>query len=145
VGIAAHEAGHALQHAHGYAPLAIRNAAVPVASFGAPVGGVLIMIGFLIASATSGQSGWASNLIWLGIALFGATVFFQIVNLPVEFNASSRAKAQLAALGIVHEHNMPYVNSVLNAAAWTYVAATLQSILVLAYYIFRVAGSSNRD
>ena len=133
VGIAAHEAGHAIQDAHAYAPLVVRNAAVPVASFGSGMGMMLIMAGAMLQ---------AMLLIKLGILLFGAVVFFQLVNLPVEFNASTRAKQQLASLGIVNSDEMRYVNKVLSAAALTYVAATLQAVLILAYYIFRFAGSS---
>lgn len=128
VGIAAHEAGHALQHAMGYAPLAIRNAAVPAANFGSGFSMILFMIG-LIAH-------W-SLLLWVGIGLFGCVVFFQLVNLPVEFNASSRAKRQLVALGIIDQEGLRYVSKVLDAAAWTYVAATLQSLLTLLYLLSR--------
>jgi Zn-dependent membrane protease YugP len=133
VGIAAHEAGHAIQDARAYAPLVVRNAAVPLAGFGSNFSFILIMVGALIS--------W-SNLITIGIALFGAVVFFQIVNLPVEFNASSRAKTQLVELGIVPVQEMRYVNKVLNAAALTYVAATLQAVLTLLYLLMRF---SNRD
>ena len=133
VGIAAHEAGHALQHAHGYAPLAIRNAAVPVASFGSGLGVGLIFLGYFMQFLP---------LIWIGIGLFACVVFFQLVNLPVEFNASNRAKAQLVSLGIVPAQEMAHVNSVLNAAAWTYVAATLQSVMILLYYVTRFTGGS---
>ena len=133
VGIAAHEAGHAIQDAKGYAPLVIRNAAVPVASFGSGVSIVLIIIGAILA---------LPPLIWLGIMFFGGIVFFQVVNLPVEFNASSQAKAQLAQLGIVDPQGMAYVDKVLGAAAMTYVAATLQSILTLLYYIMVFTGGS---
>ena len=135
VGIAAHEAGHAIQHAHGYAPLVIRNAAVPIASFGTGISGLLLMLGLLMN---------APYLLWGGIIAFAGFVFFQLVNLPVEFNASSRAKAELVGLGIVRHQDMGAVNSVLNAAALTYVAATLQSVLTLLYYIFR-ATSQSRD
>lgn len=130
VGIAAHEAGHALQHAEAYAPLVVRNAAVPAANFGSSLGMLLLFFGLAMA---------LQPLIWAGIALFAGVVFFQVVNLPVEFNASSRARQQLAALGIVDPEGMYYVSRVLNAAALTYVAATLQAILTLAYYIFRAA------
>jgi Zn-dependent membrane protease YugP len=135
VGIAAHEAGHALQDAHGYAPLVIRNAAVPAASFGSGISWLLLVLGVIFTNP---------YLLWAGIAAFGAVVFFQLVNLPVEFNASSRAKAELVGLGIVRHQEMGAVNSVLNAAALTYVAATLQSVLTLLYYIMR-ANSSSRD
>jgi len=128
VGIAAHEAGHALQDARNYAPLVIRNAAVPAANFGTNFSFILLIIG-LIANLPA--------LLWVGIGLFSCVVFFQVINLPVEFNASTRAKQQLVALGIVAEHDMVYVRRVLNAAAWTYVAATLQAILTLLYFIMR--------
>jgi Zn-dependent membrane protease YugP len=128
VGIAAHESGHALQDAHAYAPLTIRNLAVPAASFGSGFGIYMMLFGAIFSFAP---------LLWAGIILFACVVFFQVVNLPVEFNASSRAKAQLVSLGIVPQDEMVYVNRVLNAAAWTYVAATLQSIMILLYYLTR--------
>ncbi len=84
-------------------------------------------------------------LIWLGIALFSAFVAFQIVNLPVEFNASARAKVQLVSLGIINEEELHYVSKVLNAAALTYVASTLQAIMTLLYYLTLVTGNRDRD
>jgi Zn-dependent membrane protease YugP len=135
VGIAAHEAGHAIQHAHGYVPLTIRNLAVPVANFGTGISGLLLFLGIIMN---------VPGLLWAGIIAFSGFVFFQLINLPVEFNASSRAKAELVGLGIVRHQEMGAVNSVLNAAALTYVAATLQSVLTLLYYILR-ATSSSRD
>jgi uncharacterized protein len=134
VGIAAHEAGHAIQDAHAYAPLYVRNAIVPVAGFGSQAGIWMILIGMLLK--------FNPFLIMLGIGLFTTFVVFQVVNLPVEFNASSRAKAQLVGLGIVNDSELVYVNKVLNAAALTYVAATLQAILTLLYYVWRF--SDNR-
>ncbi len=134
VGIAAHEAGHAIQDARQYAPLVIRNAAVPAAGFGTNVSWVLIFIGIFFSALW-----WLS---WIGIALFSCVVFFQLVNLPVEFNASSRAKAQLVQLGVVNQQELAYVDKVLAAAAWTYVAATLQAIAQLLYFLMRVAGGS---
>jgi hypothetical protein len=131
VGIAAHESGHALQDAQHYPAVVIRNAAVPAASFGSSISYVLILAGFFLQTGV---------LIWAGIGLFACVVFFQLVNLPVEFNASSRAKAQLVALGIVDQQQLHYVNKVLDAAAWTYVAATLQSVLTLLYYVSRFSG-----
>jgi hypothetical protein len=141
VGIAAHEAGHALQDAFGYAPLTIRNAAVPIANFGGSISFLLLIVGIGIGLQTL----LGTALFWAGIAAFSGLVFFQVVNLPVEFNASSRAKDQLVQLGIVHPQEMRYVEKVLNAAALTYVAATLQSIMVLLYYLLRFAGSGHRD
>ena len=131
VGIAAHEAGHAVQDAVGYLPLVVRNFAVPAASFGSGASMLLLLLGFLF------NWGW---MIGLGILLFSCVVFFQVVNLPVEFNASRRAKALLVEYGIVKQQEMAPVNSVLNAAALTYVAATLQAILQLLYFIMLFTG-----
>jgi hypothetical protein len=137
VGVAAHEAGHALQDAHRYAPLTLRNAAVPVANFGGGISMFLIVAGFMMQ---------LPHLIWFGIAAFSGLVFFQLINLPVEFDASRRAKDQLAELGIVPRQDQAYVSSVLNAAAWTYVAGTLQSVLTLLYYVIHFGGAgSDRD
>lgn len=136
VGIAAHEAGHAIQDAVGYAPLTIRNAAVPVANFGGGISMILLIAGLFMHLPV---------LFWAGIALFSGTVFFQLVNLPVEFDASARAKQQLVSLGIVPQEEMPHVNRVLNAAGWTYVAGTLQSVLTLLYYVSIFSGNSRDD
>jgi Zn-dependent membrane protease YugP len=135
VGIAAHEAGHAIQDAVGYLPLVVRNFAVPAASFGSGAGMVLLVLGVLLN---------VSWLLLLGVVVFSGVVFFQLVNLPVEFNASRRAKALLVETGIVDGYEMGPVNSVLNAAALTYVAATLQAVLTLVYYIFRFLGQQRR-
>jgi uncharacterized protein len=129
VGIAAHESGHALQDAQAYAPLVVRNAVVPMASIGSGIGMTLFVLGLIISSL--------SYLVYVGIALYGAVVFFQVVNLPVEFNASSRAKAQLVQLGIIDQEGLHYVSKVLSAAALTYVAATLQAIMTLLYLLMR--------
>lgn len=140
VGIAAHEAGHALQDAHQYAPLVIRNLAVPAANFGSGLGMILLMVGvgMLYAGVAAG-----TGLIWAGIIGFGLVAAFQIINLPVEFDASNRAKQLLVQYGIVGNQEMVYVNSVLNAAAWTYVAATLQSVLTVMYYVIQFTGRSD--
>lgn len=138
LGIAAHEAGHALQDASGYPLLSIRNAIVPLAATGGSLSWVLLGIGLLLGSM---------KLFWLGIVLFSLTVVFQIVNLPVEFDASRRAKTLLRDLGLVSSDEEPLVKRVLGAAAMTYVAATVSSLLTLAYYLFRagVLGGSSRD
>ena len=136
VGIAAHEAGHAIQDAVGYLPLIIRNFAVPAASFGSGAAMLMLLLGFVF------QWTW---LIGLGIVCFSAVVFFQVVNLPVEFNASSRAKALLVEYGIVQPQEMGPVNNVLNAAALTYVAATLQAILQLLYFIMLFTGGRRAE
>ena len=138
VGIAAHEAGHAIQDARHYAPLVVRNIAVPVAGFGSQASIWLLLAGMFLS-----YSGAAVGmlLIYAGIILFGTFVAFQVVNLPVEFDASARAKAQLVQLGVVDAQDMGPVEKVLNAAALTYVAATLQSVLTLLYYIVRFTQS----
>ncbi len=133
VGVAAHEAGHALQDARQYAPLALRSLAVPAASFGGGVSTFLLILGFMMSSMA---------LVWLGIIAFSGVVAFQVINLPVEFDARRRAKQQLDALGIVPAAEQQYVHKVLDAAAWTYVAGTLQAILTLLYYVMRFGGSS---
>lgn len=127
-GVAAHEVGHAIQHARGYAPLAIRNSIVPMASFGSGFGIVLLIIGLGLM---------LQPLIIVGAALFTIVVLFQVVNLPVEFNASRRARATLLANGLVTQSEDREVARVLNAAALTYVAATIQAILTLLYFLWR--------
>jgi Zn-dependent membrane protease YugP len=134
IGIAAHEAGHALQDAKKYLPLVVRNAAVPAANFGSGISWGLMMLGFLMS---------AKFLVWLGVIAFTGVVFFQLVNLPVEFDASWRAKRLLSDMGMAGSLEQSHVNRVLNAAALTYVAATLQSALTLAYSLFRFAGAGD--
>lgn len=133
VGVAAHEAGHAIQDAKNYSPLVLRNAVVPVAGFGSGIGIWVIIFGALFAIPA---------LMLVGIALFSAVVAFQLINLPVEYDASARAKEHLAYLGIVNPEQGEAVDRALNAAALTYVAATLSSILTLMYYIMVYAGIS---
>lgn len=128
VGVAAHEAGHALQHRTGYAPLALRNGIVPLASLGSNAGILLLIVGMMIQSM-----GW----IIAGIGLFSMVVLFQLVNLPVEYNASRRAREVLVESGIIAPAEEPAVGRVLNAAALTYVAATVTAILTLLYYLLR--------
>ncbi|MEM9645514.1 MAG: zinc metallopeptidase [Planctomycetota bacterium] len=134
LGVACHEAGHAFQDAKEYAPLVIRNLAVPAANFGSGAGMMMLFGGLLLN---------ISPLAWLGVAVFSGVVFFQLVNLPVEFDASARAKRQLVEQGLIAEMELPYVSKVLNAAALTYVAGTLQAIMTLAYYVFILL--NNRD
>lgn len=141
VGIAAHEAGHALQDAKHYAPLMIRNAAVPAANFGGSMSTMLIFAGIGLLWAGFEPALGRSVLIF-GIVAFACVVFFQLINLPVEFDASSRAKRLLVDHGIVGQSDMVYVDRVLNAAAWTYIAGTLQAVMTLLYYIIRFSGSS---
>lgn len=131
LGVACHEAGHALQDAHGYAPMTIRNLAVPIANFGSNSAVWLFIAGSIFRFPP---------LMWIGVAGFGAAAFFQLVNLPVEFNASNRAREHLVSDGLITAQEEPYVAKVLNAAALTYVAATLQSVMTVAYYLFILLG-----
>jgi len=135
VGIAAHEVGHALQHAHSYGPMALRSLAVPGATWGPYLSMILIVLGAMLASPP---------LLWLGIIAFGGVVVFQLINLPVEFDASNRAKRLLPELGLVDAHGLTVVTRVLNAAAWTYVAGTLQAVSTLLYYIVQYGGMGHR-
>lgn len=123
IGVAAHECGHAVQHATGYAPLSIRGALVPVVNFGAAAAWPLIIIGLLINGEMS------VTLINLGILLFSAAVLFQIITLPVEFNASGRAVKVLETSGMLYPEEVNSVKKVLRAAALTYVASTAAIIL----------------
>ncbi len=141
VGIAAHEAGHAIQDATRYAPLVIRNLAVPLAGFGGNTAMLVFIVGLFMGGASTAFGAWVC---WLGVGLFATVVFFQLVNLPVEFDASARAKEELAAMGIVHPQQAVYVNKVLNAAAWTYVAGTLSAVLTLVYMLIRSGLLGNR-
>ncbi|TWT38326.1 zinc metallopeptidase [Blastopirellula retiformator] len=134
VGIAAHEAGHAIQDAKHYAPLVLRNLAVPTASFGSGASWILLLLGMVFNF---------KFLMLAGIVLFGCVVVFQLINLPVEFDASARAKRVLVDLNIVPQDDMPAVRNMLYAAALTYVAATLQAVLTLLYYVMIYA--SRRD
>lgn len=135
LGIAAHEAGHAVQDAVHYGPLKIRNGIVPLAGIGSQFGFLIIFVGVILGGLGTMLGGW---LIWLGIGLFSTAVFFQLVNLPVEFDASNRAKQLLTSAGLVAPGDQTRaMYRVLNAAAWTYVAATLSSVLMLLYLLVR--------
>ncbi len=137
-GVAAHESGHALQHQQGYALLNLRTAMVPTVQIGSWLGPIIFIIGLLLAGTLGTQ------LAWLGVILFGATALFAVVTLPVELDASRRAKAALVNGGLVYQTEMQGVNSVLNAAALTYVAAAIQAISTILYYVFLLGGSRRR-
>lgn len=137
IGVAAHECGHAVQHAVGYAPLKIRGALVPIANFGSTLAWPLILIGLLIRSDA------AVFLINLGILLFSAAVLFQIVTLPVEFNASRRAVQALEKGGMLYGEEIDGTKAVLRAAALTYVASAASMILQLLRLI--IIGGRRQD
>ena len=128
VGVATHEAGHAIQHARQYAPLWVRSALVPTANIGSSIGYFVMLIGLFMAS---------TNMVLVGAVLFSAVLLFQIVTLPVEFNASSRAKALVVDHGIVTMQERKGIDKVLNAAALTYVAAAVSTLLTLLYFLWR--------
>jgi Zn-dependent membrane protease YugP len=128
LGVAAHETGHAFQDATRYPLLVLRNGLVPLAAFGSNAAWVLLLLGFVLRLA---------GLMYVGIAAFALTVLFQLVNLPVEFDASRRARAALLASGLVTVDEDRVVARVLHAAALTYVAATLTAALTLLYFLFR--------
>lgn len=136
VGVAAHEAGHALQHAKNYLPLQWRSALVPITKIGSMLAWPLLMIGFMLQAA---------GLIKLGIIFFSAAVLFQLVTLPVEFDASRRAVAVVASHGIVTGDELTGVKKVLTAAAMTYVAAAAASIAQLLYFLIRAGVLGRRD
>lgn len=134
-GVAAHEMGHAVQHASGYFPLQIRSAIVPAAQFGSSLAPWLFIIGFIFQFTA---------LAWLGLILFGAAVVFTLVTLPVEFDASRRAKRLLAGNGILIGDEMKGVDKVLDAAALTYVAAAVAAVGQFLYYLLLLGGGRRR-
>lgn len=134
-GVAAHEMGHALQDDKNYFPLNIRSALVPAAQFGSSFYIWPIMAGFLLNIPA---------IAWLGVILLAASVLFTLVTLPVEFDASKRAKKLLQSNGMLFGDELSGVNKVLDAAALTYVAAFISSLGTLLYYVFRLSGNNRR-
>jgi len=128
IGVACHEAGHALQHASHYAPLSLRSALVPVTQVGTIAPYIIIPLGFILGSL---------SLIKIGIALFALVVLFSLITLPVEWNASARAKELMVSSGIVSAREQESAGKVLNAAFLTYIAAAVSALLTLLYYLIR--------
>lgn len=135
IGVAAHECGHAVQYALGYAPIRIRSALVSVTNFGSNAGMILLLIGLLFSSYT---------LAMVGIVMYSTVAVFQAVTLPVEFNASRRALDTLEADGILCSDEIPYAKKVLSAAAMTYVAALLSSLSTIFRFLLIVGGGRRR-
>ena len=133
IGVAAHEVGHAIQHATGYAPIKLRTAIVPLVNISSSLAMPMFILGIVIG---------ATSLTWLGIILFGAVVLFSLITLPVEFNASNRAVKNLIAYNILTPQENEMAKRVLSAAAMTYVASALASLGQLLYWISR---SRSRD
>lgn len=138
LGVAAHECGHAIQHAKSYAPLSIRSALVPIANFGSMLAWPVILIGLLFNTRSSGL------IIDIGILLFSAAVLFQLVTLPVEFDASRRALVMLRTQGILADDELRYTRRVLKSAALTYVASAAAAILQL-LRIMLITNGRRRD
>lgn len=138
VGVAAHEVGHALQHKEAYGPLGLRMALVGVTNFASQASTWIIIGGMILGGTLSGK------IIWAGVALFSIVAFFQLVTLPVEYNASSRAKAQLLRLGLVTNREIADVDRVLGAAALTYVAALVNALLQLLKLILLARSRDDR-
>lgn len=136
VAVAAHETGHAIQHARGYFPLQLRSSFVPVANFGSSLGPILILLGLFMPTF--------GVLLQVGILFFAFAVLFQLITLPVEFNASRRALAMLSQENLVSADEVRGARSVLSAAALTYVAAALAAVLQLARFLL-IAQGRNRD
>ena len=136
IGVACHEAGHAIQHAQQYSMLELRSGLVPVINITSPMSYILIGVGFFFASPA---------LLWLGVICFCGAVLFSLVTLPVEYNASSRAKEMMVTSGIVSSNEADSAGEVLNAAFLTYVAAAVSSLLTLLYYLWRLGVFSRRD
>ncbi len=128
IGVAPHEAGHAIQHAKHYGPLWVRSMLVPTANIGSSIGYFVMLIGLFMAS---------TNMVLVGAVLFSMVLLFQIVTLPVEFDASRRAKALVVEHGIILPQEREGVDRVLNAAALTYVAAAVSTLLTLLYFLLR--------
>ena len=137
IGVAAHECGHAIQHARGYFPLSLRTALVPVANIGSQLSWVFIIVGAILS--------FNQTLITIGIIMFSAAVLFQLVTLPVEFNDSARALEQLESNGILYRDEVSQTRKVLSAAALTYVAAAATAILQLLRLIILFGGRGRRD
>jgi Zn-dependent membrane protease YugP len=137
LGIVAHEVGHAVQHATAYGPLRLRNSLYPVANLGSNFGFILVLVGFLLYAF---GASFGLNIAWAGVALFGAAVVFTVITLPVEFNASTRARTMLRSTGLASVAEMNGASAVLSAAALTYVAAMLQAVAQLMYFVMLLMG-----
>ena len=134
-GVAAHEAGHAIQHSNNYGPLSFRSLMVPSVQLGSWLGPIMFMAGLFLAM---------DNLAIIGLLLFGATFLFALVTIPVERDASKRAKSILSSSGLVHGNELAGVDTVLDAAALTYVAGAVQALSTLLYYVMLFTGGQRR-
>ncbi|MFI3242653.1 MAG: zinc metallopeptidase [Akkermansia sp.] len=139
--VAAHECGHALQHAESYAWLQLRSSLVPMVGFGAKFGQIVLIAGLIMLSMGSG-----TTVAWIGLTLFATTTLFALITLPVEFDASRRALAWMQHSGVVSPNMQGEAKSALSWAAMTYVSAALSSIAMILYYAMMLLGrGNNRD
>ena len=141
IGIAAHEAGHAIQDAENYGPLRMRSSLVPLCTVGNTLGYIVMVLGLVMLYA-SGGVGIGKYVVYAGCGLFSLVLLFQLVTLPVEFDATRRAKEIVVDAGIIYREERVGMDKVLNAAAMTYVAAMVSTLLTLAYYILRATAAS---
>ncbi len=140
IGVACHEAGHAIQHAKHYRPLWLRSLLVPTANIGSSLGYMVMLAGLYFQSAEG-----PGLIFWTGMTMFSAVILFQLVTLPVEFDATARAKERVVADGIITSQERVGVDRVLNAAAMTYIAAAISSLLTLLYFLMRAGLLGGRD
>jgi Zn-dependent membrane protease YugP len=143
VAVVAHEIGHAVQDAEAYVPMKVRSAIVPGVQIGSWLGPILFFIGFFLAGYYRSAIGY--QIAWLGVLFFSGALVFAFATLPVEFNASARARAMLTDAGLIYEDEIKGVRSVLDAAALTYVAAAAQALSTLLYYVFLLGGFRRRN
>jgi Zn-dependent membrane protease YugP len=142
--VVAHELGHAVQDKQGYFWLQLRSGIVGIANVGSQFGTILVFIGLLLGAAAGRGGGLGWSIAWAGVALMAATVFFSLVTLPVELNASARAREMLSRNQLVTPEEATGVSSVLNAAALTYIAAATQAVLQLLYFVTLLSGRGGR-
>jgi hypothetical protein len=140
LGIVAHEVGHAMQDAAGYTPLRVRSGLVPAVRIGSWLGPLIFFAGFFLSGLTG-----STLVAWLGLFLFGGTLVFALITLPVEFNASKRAQQLLKTYQLADGSELQETKKVLDAAALTYVASLAQALSTMLYYVFLLTGFSRRD
>ncbi|MEB3245828.1 MAG: zinc metallopeptidase [Vampirovibrionales bacterium] len=143
--ISAHEVGHAIQHAVGYYPVVMRSQLAPLFGLGSQLGPLLFFAALFLGYTSAAIPQWSIYLAVAGVALFSLSVVFHIVTLPVEINASRRAMAILSNGGMLQQSELPAAKKILTAAAFTYVAVALHSLIQLAYYVFRLMGLTQRS
>ncbi|MGD0857427.1 MAG: zinc metallopeptidase [Dehalococcoidia bacterium] len=141
IGIAAHEVGHAVQHQTKYGFMGIRSALVPAANIGSTFGWILIIVGVLLMGLSQAMAEFGTLIATVGVLLFAAAVLFTLITLPVEFNASSRARTMIKQTGLLVGQEYDGASAVLSAAALTYVAAMLQAVAQLLYFVLMIFGA----